>query len=148
MIQLEGFITAISPLHIGSGRSKGTFIQTLDYIPGRTIRGMLGYYLYKNDRQLFDNIGIDEEKDISRMGIFFKNAYPVEENGTTVASPLILRWCKRCDALFARERDERECKNVENNIPCLHEGKKYSGLMSLESIRDRKLKRQRLIPNR
>src|SRR5574341_139171 len=137
MILLEGLITAVSPLHIGSGRSKGTFIQTLDYIPGRTIRGMLGYYLYKNDRQLFDNIGIDEEKDISRMGIFFKNAYPAEKDEATVASPLNLIWCKKCGALF--ERDEKECKSHVNNKPCLHEGKKYPGLILLKSLKEKKL---------
>jgi CRISPR/Cas system CSM-associated protein Csm3 (group 7 of RAMP superfamily) len=121
MIQLDGVITAVSPLRIGSGQSKGTFIQTLDHIPGRTLRGMLGYYLFKNDKQLFDSTGIDEEKDISKMGIFFKNAYPVENDEVTVASPLNLRWCKRCCALF--ERDERECKSSVNNKPCLIETK-------------------------
>lgn len=139
MIQLDGFITAVSPLHIGSGRSKGTFIQTLDYIPGRTIRGMLGYYLHKNDKQLFDNIGIDEEKDISRMGILFKNAYPAEKDEATVASPLNLKWCKKCGALF--ERDQKECKNYVNNKPCLHEGKKYQGLVLLKALKEKKLSR-------
>ncbi|PKL59046.1 MAG: hypothetical protein CVV34_00045 [Methanomicrobiales archaeon HGW-Methanomicrobiales-5] len=138
MIQLEGVITAISPLHIGSGRSKGTFIQTLDHIPGRTLRGMLGYYLFKNDKQLFDSIGIDEEKDISKMGIFFKNAYPVENDEMTVASPLNLRWCKKCGALF--EKDERECKGSVNNKPCLHEGKKHAGFILLKSLKEKKLK--------
>ncbi len=103
---------------------------------------MLGYYLYKNDRQLFDDIGIDEEKDISKMGIFFKNAYPVDKDEITIASPLIFRWCKKCDTLL--ERDEKECGIVINNVPCLHEGKKYSGFMALESVGDKKLKRQKV----
>ncbi|MBU4076098.1 MAG: hypothetical protein KKD46_06690 [Euryarchaeota archaeon] len=141
MIELNGFITALSPIHIGSGRSKGTFIKTLEHIPGRTIRGMLGYYLYKNDRQLFEATGINEEMDFSKMGIFFKNAYPVVNDGTTVASPLLFRWCKKCDTLF--EKGENECKNIENNLPCLQEGAKYSGLMSFDSIKERRLKREK-----
>jgi len=226
---IEGIITAITPIHIGSGKSKGTFIKTLDYLPGRTIRGMLGFYLYKNDKQLFENSGINEDKDISKMGIFFKNAYPfvylfswneipgkdnirlidfliqklgidwvktakiekidngmtikltdrnnflslklnneqtdvkleindvitdkfivkienskiniypVVNDGTTVASPLVLRWCKKCDTLL--EKGENECKNLEDNILCFQEGAKYSGLMSFDSIKERKLKR-------
>ncbi|MBU4373711.1 MAG: hypothetical protein KJ714_04575 [Euryarchaeota archaeon] len=141
MIELGGFITALSPIHIGSGRSKGTFIKTLEHIPGRTIRGMLGYYLYKNDRQLFEATGINEEMDLSKMGIFFKNAYPVVNDGMTVASPLLFRWCKKCGTLF--EKSEKECKNVENDVPCLHEGAKYSGLMSFDSIKARRLKTEK-----
>ncbi len=144
MIQLDGTITAVTPLHVGNGRSKGTFIQTLDHIPGRTIRGMLGYYLYKNDMHLFKDIGIDEEKDISRMGIIFKNAYPVDKDEITVASPLIVKWCKKCGTLFGT--NDRECRNVIDNKPCLHEGKKYSGLISLGSLRDKKLKRPENLP--
>lgn len=141
MIELNGSITALSSIHIGSGRSKGTFIKTLEYIPGRTIRGMLGFYLFKNDRQLFEATGINEEMDISKMGIFFKNAYPVADDRATVASPLLFRWCKNCDTLF--EKGENECKNKINNAPCLQEGTKYSGLMSSDSIKERKLKREK-----
>lgn len=137
MIQLDGIITAVSSLHIGTGRSKGTFIRTLDYIPGRTLRGMLGYYLFKNDKDLFDCTGIDEGKDISKMGVFFKNAYPIENNEVTIASPLNLMWCKKCGNLFGKY--ESECKNFVNNKPCLHEGKKNSGLILMKSITEKKM---------
>lgn len=138
MIQLEGIITTMSSLHIGKGKPKGTFVQTLDYIPGRTIRGMLGYYLYKNDMQLFKDIGIDEEDDISKMGIFFKNAYPIYDNDMTIASPLLFKWCKKCHTLFGM--NDKECKKIKDDRQCLHEGKKHSGLISIESIKNKELK--------
>lgn len=134
---IEGIITAISPLHIGSGRSKGTFIKTLDYIPGRTIRGMLGYYLFKNDEQLFKSSGINEDIDISKMGVFVKNAYPVGGNDLIVFSPHWFNWCKKCGKLF--EKNDSECKNIVNNRPCLHEGKKYQGFILFISISKKEL---------
>ena len=45
---MKGTITSVSPLHFGNGRARGTFSQTLSYVPGRTIRGMIGWYLYQN----------------------------------------------------------------------------------------------------
>ncbi len=142
MIQLEGIITTKSSLHIGKGRPKGTFVQTLDYIPGRTMRGMIGYYLYKNDIQLFNDIKIDEENDISKMGIFFKDAYPIYENDITIASPLLFKWCKKCQTLF--KMNDKECKKIKDNRQCLHEGSKYSGLISIDSIKNKELKKVKI----
>ncbi|MBE0521932.1 MAG: hypothetical protein IBX39_06665 [Candidatus Methanoperedenaceae archaeon] len=137
MIQLEGTITALSPLHLGSGRSKGTFIPTLPYIPGRTLRGMAGYYLFKNDRELFNDIGIDEENDISKMGIIFKNSYPVNNDKRSVFSPSSVEWCKKCGNLL--KKGETECDAIVDGMPCLNEGKKFSGLMDFDSHVNKKL---------
>jgi hypothetical protein len=51
---------------------------------------MLGYHLYQNNKQLYDEIGIDEENP-PRIGIYFKNAYPAYEDDTTVATPLAFK---------------------------------------------------------
>lgn len=77
LIELTGTITAISSLHIGTGKKTGTFSETLEYIPGRTIRGMIGYYLHSNNRELFDKLRISEDDDMSKTGVFFKDALPM-----------------------------------------------------------------------
>ena len=129
MKQIEGIIRTLSPVHLGTGRSQGTFLPTLDYIPGRTIRGMLGYYLFRSNPDLFKKTGIGEYKDPSRIKIHFRNAYPVSDKGETVCSPLSLKWCKRCDSLMAG--DDFFCRRKDaGNTPCLHEGKKRQGFIS------------------
>lgn len=137
MVLVEGTITAISPLHLGTGRKTGTFVPTLRYIPGRTLRGMLGYWLYKNDRELFNKSGINEDSDHGKMGIFVKNAYPLEQKLLPVYAPSTLMWCKRCGTLLPE--GAHECPASENNVPCLHEGKRYQGLIISTSLKDRKL---------
>ena len=139
MIKLSGIITALTPLHIGNGRSRGTFIPTLEYIPGRTIRGMVGFYLYSYDRELFDKSGIDEEHDISRIGVQFRNAVPFSEEGRTVMAPASLRWCKKCGTLMSAR--EKGCTHRVDGRECLNEGKKASGFILENSIHDRMLRR-------
>ncbi|MGM0772009.1 MAG: hypothetical protein ACQESU_10475, partial [Halobacteriota archaeon] len=82
MIEISGTLKALSSLHLGTGKKSGTFAKTLDYVPGRTIRGMIGYHLYTNHRELFDALRIDEDQDMSNTGVFFKDALPlyVDEN--------------------------------------------------------------------
>lgn len=147
MIQVTGIITAQSPLHLGDGRSQGTFLSTLPFIPGRTLRGMLGYYLYRNDPDLFRESGIDEDHDMTRMGVLFRNAYPVSGSGKrTVISPLSHRWCKKCDRMLPH--DALECKSIDQEgHACLHEGRKYPGFISMESFSLKRLVRP-LMPNR
>lgn len=129
MKQIEGIIRTVSPVHLGTGRSQGTFLPTLDYIPGRTIRGMLGYYLFKKNRELFNKSGIGEYKDPSKIKIHFRNAYPVSKEGETVCSPLSLKWCKRCNSLM--DEDDFFCrKKGSDGSSCLHEGKKRTGFIS------------------
>jgi len=138
---IEGIITATSSLHLGDGQSRGTFLPTLQYIPGRTLRGMLGYYLFRYKKDLFVKSGIDEENDIGKMKILFRNAYPVTRDGSkTVAAPLSVRWCKKCGNLIPKNHSECEVPD-ENGRPCLHEGKKHSGLISRNSFSIRKLER-------
>lgn len=128
MNQIEGIIRTVSPVHLGTGRSQGTFLPTLDYLPGRTIRGMLGYYLFHKDINLFSATGIGEYKDTSKIKIHFRNAYPVSETGETVCSPLSLKWCKRCNSLM--EEDDFFCRKKNEGKSCLHEGKKRAGFIS------------------
>ncbi|MFQ6055191.1 MAG: RAMP superfamily CRISPR-associated protein [Methanosarcinales archaeon] len=125
LYQLSGIITALSPLHFGIGKRKGTFSPTLDYIQGRTLRGMLGYYLYKNNKDLFNALGISEDKDLSKCKILFKNAYPRQNNKNAIASPLKYKWCKNCNKLLKAE----ECE-------CLQEGKKVSGFITEDSLKN------------
>jgi len=144
MVQIEGTITTVSPVHIGSGKMKGTFHPTLDHIPGRTLRGMLGYYLYKNcdslksplpGKSLFEATGINEQSDLNKIHILFRNAYFEKDStrfGQTVCAPLCLQWCKRCDHLV--DKNVGICKNTVNNISCGHEGKKRGGFISWKSF--------------
>lgn len=138
MIELRGLMTALTPLHLGTGKKRGTFSRTLDYVPGRTLRGMLGYYLYTNDQDLFNKLSISEDVDMSKTNIFFKDAYPAHGNKFTVASPLALRWCKGCKSLMGYKVEE--CSNPE----CLQEGKKVSGFITEDSFRIGKLEEGKL----
>ena len=133
VIELRGLMTALTPLHLGTGKKRGTFFRTLDYVPGRTLRGMLGYHLYTNDRGLFDRLAISEDSDMSKTNIFFKDAHPVYNNEFTVASPVALRWCKGCKSLMGYK--VTECSNPE----CLQEGKKVFGSITENSFRTGKL---------
>jgi len=108
---------------------RGTFFRTLEYVPGRTLRGMLGYHLYTNDLGLFDKLAISEDLDMSKTNIFFKDAYPIYNNKFTVASPAVLRWCKGCNSLMGYKM--KECSNPK----CLQEGKKASGSITEDSFR-------------
>ena len=81
MIEITATIKALSPLHIGTGKKSGTFARTLDYLPGRTIRGMVGYHLYTNNRDLFDAMRISEDNEMAKTGVFFKDALPSFNDG-------------------------------------------------------------------
>lgn len=132
MIEITGTMAAASSLHIGTGKKTGTFSKTLEYVPGRTIRGMVGYYLYKNNKELFDRLKINEDNDMRNTGVFFKDAYPMYKDKITVASPVALRWCKKCHHLM--EYETTECQQAINGKPCLHEGKKETGFIIKDSI--------------
>lgn len=129
VIELKGALIALTPLHLGTGKKRGTFSRTIDYLPGRTLRGMLGYYLYTNDRDLFDKLAISEDLDMNKTKIFFKDAHPMHKEKFTVASPVALRWCKGCRSLMGYKVEE--CSNPK----CLQEGKKFSGFVTEESFR-------------
>lgn len=135
MIELKGVMTALTPLHLGTGKKRGTFFKTLDYVPGRTLRGMLGYHLYTNDRELFDRLAISEDSDMSKTNIFFKDAHSVYEDKFTVASPIALRWCKGCSELMGYKVNE--CSNPG----CLQEGKKIFGFITKDSFLTGKLEK-------
>ncbi|MFQ6128657.1 MAG: RAMP superfamily CRISPR-associated protein [Thermoplasmata archaeon] len=94
MILLTGRLTAIEPLHLGSGVTIGTFSPTLSYIPARTLRGMLGNYLFHQDgKNLFRELCLSDDKN---PGMWFKPSLPAD----SVASPLAIRWCKRCGRIL------------------------------------------------
>ena len=136
----------VSPLHIGTGKKRGTFSETREYVPGRAIRGMVGYYLHSNNLELFKKLRIDEDSDMSKTGVFFKDALPryVNEKDSsiiksTVASPISLQWCKKCKSLM--EYKSTECSNSINGKKCLHEGKKITGFITKDSITAHKLEK-------
>lgn len=139
MIELSGVIRNKTQLHLGTGKKTGTFSATLDYIPGRTIRGMVGYYLYNNNRELFDALRIDEDSDMGQTGVFFKNANPLFEKKVTVASPASSKWCKKCG--MEMEIDEKECSATIDGRNCLHEGKKVTGFITKESLYSGKIEK-------
>ncbi|MDK2833799.1 MAG: hypothetical protein PWR29_838 [Methanolobus sp.] len=144
MIEISGTMKALSSLHIGTGKKSGTFADTLEYVPGRTIRGMLGYYLYTNHRDLFEEMKISEDNDMSNTNAFFKNALPMSSSEAagykrTVASSSSLKWCKKCGHLIAE--GTKACSNFVDGKPCLQEGKKVSGFITLDSLETGKLEK-------
>lgn len=143
---ISGTITSISPLHFGNGRARGTFSQTLSYIPGRTIRGMIGWYLYQYDRKLFDLCGLAEDHDPGKMNLFFRNGYPLADGDRSVFAPIKSRWCKKCKSLITN--DENECSQVTDGRPCLQEGKKYAGLIGKQSFSQKKFIKPDPVPKR
>lgn len=134
---ITGTITSVSPVHIGNGRTRGTFSQTLPYIPGRTIRGMVGWYLYQFKRSLFDACGLSEDHDSSKMKVFFRYAYPFADGKRAIYAPLILHWCKGCQSMIPP--DTRECEQVHEGSLCLQEGRKHTGLISYRSFAEKRL---------
>jgi len=141
MIELTGIIKNKTQLHIGTGKKTGTFSATLDHIPGRTIRGMVGYYLYNNNRELFEALRIDEDEDMTQTGVFFKNAHPLYDEKHTLASPVSLRWCKKCETRM--ETDAKECSAIIDGKKCLHEGKKVTGFITKKSLDSSKLEKHK-----
>ena len=121
---LRGVLSAISPLHIGT-MGAGNYHPTLKYVPARTLRGMLGNFLFHANQELFNELRITED-DSNK--ILFKPALPKD----SVASPLILSWCKRCGGLI--KEGEEECTE------CLHEGKGRGGFMQNASYEDQRFK--------
>lgn len=128
---IKAKITALSPLHIGTGRTEGTFHPCLDYIPARVLRGMLGNYLFNHENN-HENEGLFKYLKINRdeeTNIFFKPALPENK----VAMPKLLKWCKKCGKLLI----SGECGE------CLQEGKSRSGFVSLkELIEDKQIKKE------
>lgn len=118
-------ITAITPIHIGSGSPVGTYHPTLNHIPARVLRGMLGNYLYNQHNELFDQLRISEGE--GETNIFFKPAMP----DGMVAIPHALRWCKGCGMIM--EPDKNECTNED----CLQEGGKRTGLICKSGLEQR-----------
>jgi len=143
---MKGTITSVSPLHFGNGRARGTFSQTLSYVPGRTIRGMIGWYLYQNYRDLFDACGLAEDHEPEKMHLFFRNGYPLSDKKRSVYAPLKSRWCKKCGMLI--ENDENECTQMVDGRLCLQEGKKHTGLVGIKSFSERKLVQPDPVPKR
>ena len=125
-------ITAITPIHIGSGSPIGTYHPTLSHIPARVLRGMLGNYLYNQHNELFDQLRISEGE--GKTNIFFKPAMP----DGMVAIPHALRWCKGCEMLMESNRNECTDEN------CLQEGSKRTGFMSKLELNQRKIESNKL----
>ena len=125
-------ITAIAPIHIGTGLRVGTYHPTLNHIPARVLRGMFGNYLYNQQPDMFKKLKISEGED--RTNIFFKPALP----DGMIAIPGALRWCKGCGRLM--EYDMKECTD-EN---CLQEGSKRTGFMSEMELNQRKIESKEL----
>ena len=125
---IRGKIKALSPVHVGSGRQTGTFYPTLQYIPGRTVRGMLGNYLFHEDTSLFSELNINATNP-EDSGIFFKPSLPEG----CLAVPRHIKWCKRCGKLLAGH----ECEDG-------HEGDRKGGFIIKESLRERELKKPKI----
>ncbi len=120
-------ITALSPLHPGTGRTEGTFHPCYDYIPARVLRGCIGNYLFNHERKLFNELRIN--KCAGETNIFFKSAFPENK----VAMPRILKWCKGCNKLFLE--NDKECGNER----CLQEGSSRSGFITLEELQNKQI---------
>lgn len=120
-------ITAITPIHIGTGVQVGTYHPTLNYIPARVLRGMLGNYLFNQHADLFKQLKISEDED--KTNILFKPAMP----DGMITIPDALRWCKGCGRLIGD--DMKECTDES----CLQEGSKRTGFMSKMELNQRKI---------
>ncbi|MGC8913102.1 MAG: RAMP superfamily CRISPR-associated protein [Thermoplasmata archaeon] len=115
---ISGKIIALEPLHIGKGILIGTYQPTLEYIPARALRGMLGNYLYSHNRELFEELGFKTENE----RVYFKPGVP--EN--CIYAPAVLRVCKNCNKVVKGE----ECS-------CGHEAKAMSGWIErIDGIKD------------
>ncbi|MDD1724402.1 MAG: RAMP superfamily CRISPR-associated protein [Methanospirillum sp.] len=146
MLMIQGDITSLSPLHFGNGRTRGTFSQTLPYIPGRTIRGMIGWYLFQNDHALFDACGLAEDHDATKMHLFARNAYPLAGGMRSVYAPLKYYWCKGCQSLIPAGKTE--CNMTMKGFPCLQEGRRYTGMIGMETFSEKRLKNPDPVPMR
>ncbi|MEM3455285.1 MAG: RAMP superfamily CRISPR-associated protein [archaeon] len=106
---ISGKITALEPLHIGTGVHIGTYQPTLDYIPARAIRGMLGNYLFSHNPQLYKEL----EFKNGHEKIYFRDGVPEG----MVHAPSLLRVCKGCGKILG----------IKNECECGHESKELSG---------------------
>jgi len=120
---IEGTATSLTPIHIGSGKSIGNFYPTLDYIPARAIRGMLGNYLYHENRDLYYELKIEEDDDPI---LFFHSARLMN----TVAIPSGWHWCKLCNRRLLKDE---VCPDDKN------EGKIRKGWMKKDTLKNGKL---------
>lgn len=128
MMIIKGLIRAIFPLHIGT-MGAGNYHPTLKYIPARTLRGMLGNYLFNTDKELFKKLKISDDEGSK---ILFKPALPKG----SVASPLLLKWCKNPDCKRLFREKQKECSNDN----CLQEGKEEGGFLLNESYEEKRFK--------
>ncbi len=124
---ITGKIVNDSPLHLGSGKKMGNFRPTLKYIPGRALRGMIGNFLFHNDKELFKEIKIEADSPLETK-ILFKPGMP--NNGVSI--PLNLSICKKCKKIIK----EKLC------LECLNETVQTSGIalkenLQLQSILDK-----------
>ncbi|MHA1407927.1 MAG: RAMP superfamily CRISPR-associated protein, partial [Candidatus Heimdallarchaeaceae archaeon] len=93
---------------------------TLHFIPGRTLRGMIGNYLFQQDKNLFTKIAISEE-DVNQTKILFKPSLP---KNTKIIGKNI-RVCKKCKKIVK----EQLCPS------CKHETTQESGYGNFEVLK-------------
>lgn len=119
---LKGKITALEPIHIGTGKIIGNFNPSERYISAKVIRGMLGNYLHEEKSEELERTKIDDDDSPE---IFFKPTLPED----TVAVPRNIMWCKRCKKLLGTEDQCEECGQ---------EGKKEKGFMNKTTLAEKK----------
>jgi len=110
---VEAIMETLSPLHLGTGGSEGNFHPTQVGLPGRTIRGMLGRYLYLSDRERFNEWSMDVGP-VENPVLIFKPAFPVGSQYRSLSQ----RYCKLC----GKSVSGMECPDDG------HEGGKQNGL--------------------
>lgn len=109
MKRLAYYIRTVSPVIINAYGSDRNMINTLDYIPGRTVLGALATkYIYS------EKLGTDAHKNETFKKLFlsgkvrFLNAYPLYEETQFLPSPLYLRKKKDDEEILLTFEDKKD----------------------------------------
>ena len=127
--KISAILTAVTPLHIGSGRRTGVIKRTYSYLPGTFLRGAVGISLIKSVCRLDRPIVKHEDCEFfgdcpyatlfgeefgKASSVFFRYSYPVHVKcgGTYLPAPKTLYKCRnpQCgkvyDAIFPVKKCE------------------------------------------
>jgi CRISPR/Cas system CSM-associated protein Csm3 (group 7 of RAMP superfamily) len=136
--KITGKITAVTRLHIGSGRRTGVIRHSLPYIPGSFLRGAIGTSIIKSvcrlDKPLKEHAKCEffEECEYSKLygeefgkssSIFFRYAYPIHlpcNGGIYLPVPKTMFVCEspQCEQGYDRIVPPVKCEVVRDGVRC------------------------------
>jgi len=102
---IDAVLTAMTPLHIGTGLKTGVIKRSRIYVPGSVLRGALGIVLLKANSEVYADLFDDESNKASKL--FFRYAFPVHLGcgGIYYPAPRTIYKCQK-----------RQCKKVYDQI--------------------------------